>query len=391
MILDPLFLRNIESIIMDIKFSFEELEIQKAVSKFVRNDLLPIYRELDEKGELPEKTKKKFLSMGLLRSAFPEAYGGVGGSFTGLIIALKELSYASLVPSWVLFENFMLAYPLLHYGSEFLKTTYLPGLISLNTLGALAFTEDDTGSDPAQLKTVAEKANGGWIINGSKRFITHSGICDHMIIFTKTGDNTTAFLVESKNRGYIVGKRESFVHTKALDNGDVYFEDYFAPDDHIIGKVGQGFEILLRTEAIGKIAFSSIFVGVGKRAIDLSINYAKTRTHRGIPIGHKFQMTQVKLASMMTNLNAMSAYLYQVCAKVDRGEDIFMDAAALKLLVASDIKEITYDAMEIHGAYGLSEEYDVANLYRIAIIAQVVMGSIDIQRVITAKGMLGNE
>jgi len=376
---------------MDIKFSFEELEIQKAVSKFVRNDLLPIYRELDEKGELPEKTKKKFLSMGLLRSAFPEAYGGVGGSFTGLIIALKELSYASLVPSWVLFENFMLAYPLLHFGSEFLKTTYLPGLISLNTLGALAFTEDDTGSDPAQLKTVAEKADGGWIINGSKRFITHSGICDHMIIFTKTGDNTTAFLVESKNRGYIVGKRESFVHTKAFDNGDVYFEDYFAPDDHIIGKVGQGFEILLRTEAIGKIAFSSIFVGVGKRAIDLSINYAKTRTHRGIPIGHKFQMTQVKLASMMTNLNAMSAYLYQVCAKVDRGEDIFMDAAALKLLVASDIKEITYDAMEIHGAYGLSEEYDVANLYRIAIIAQVVMGSIDIQRVITAKGMLGNE
>jgi alkylation response protein AidB-like acyl-CoA dehydrogenase len=256
---------------------------------------------------------------------------------------------------------------------------------------ALAFTEDDTGSDPAQLKTVAEKADGGWIINGSKRFITHSGICDHMIIFTKTGDNTTAFLVESKNRGYIVGKRESFVHTKAFDNGDVYFEDYFAPDDHIIGKVGQGFEILLRTEAIGKIAFSSIFVGVGKRAIDLSITYAKTRTHRGIPIGHKFQMTQIKLATMMTNLNAMSAYLYQVCAKVDRGEDIFMDAAALKLLVASDIKEITYDAMEIHGAYGLSEEYDVANLYRIAIIAQVVMGSIDIQRVITAKGMLGNE
>jgi alkylation response protein AidB-like acyl-CoA dehydrogenase len=97
---------------MDIKFSFEELEIQKAVNKFVRNDFLPIYRELDEKGELPEKTKKKFLSMGLLRSAFPEAYGGVGGSFTGLIIALKELSYASLVPSWVLFENFMLAYPL---------------------------------------------------------------------------------------------------------------------------------------------------------------------------------------------------------------------------------------------------------------------------------------
>ena len=376
---------------MDINFSFEELEIQKAVRKFVRNDLLPIYRDVDEKGYLTEDTKKKFLSMGLLRSAFPEAYGGVDGSFAGLIIALKELSYASLVPSWVVFENLMLAYPLLHYGSEFLKTTYLSGLISLDTLGALAFTEDNTGSDPAQLKTMAEKVNGGWIINGSKRFITNSGICDHMILFAKTGNGTTAFLVESKNRGYKVGKRESFVHTKAVDNGDVYFEDYFAPDNYVIGKVSQGFEILLKTEAIGKIAFSSLFLGVGQRAIDLSLNYARTRIHRDSPIGHKFQMTQVKLARMLTKLNAMSAYLFQVCARVDRGEDIFMDAAALKLLFANDIKEITSDAMEIHGAYGLSEEYDVANLYRIAIIAQVVMGSLDIQRVIIAKGLLGNE
>ncbi len=375
---------------MDIKFSFEELETQKAVRKFVQTDLLPIYRDLDERGDLPDEIKKRFFSMGLLKSAFPEAYGGVDGSFTGLIIALKELSYASLVPSWILFENFMLAYPLLHYGSEFLKTTYLPGLISLDMLGALAFTEDDTGSDPAQLKTFAKKVDGGWIINGSKRFITFSGICDHMILFAKTGDKATAFLVESKNKGYKVGKRESFVHTKAIDNGDVYFEDYFAPDDYVIGKVSQGFEILLETEAAGKIAFSSFFVGVAQRAIDLSLNFANTRTHRDKPIGQKFQMTQVKLARMITRLKAMNAYLFEVCAKADCREDIFMDAAALKLLVAGGIKEITSNAMEIHGAYGLSEEYDVANLYRVAISAQAVMGSLDIQRVIVAKGMLGN-
>lgn len=374
---------------MEMKFSFEELEIQKAVKKFVRNDLLPICRQMEEEGALPEGIKKKFFSMGLLGSAFPEAYGGVGGSFTALIIVLKELSYAPLIASWIVFENFMLAYPLHHYGSEFLKATYLPGLISLDTVGALAFTETDTGSDPAQLKTVAKKVDGGWVINGAKRFITHSATCDHMILFAKTGDDVTAFLVEPKNKGYKAGKRESFVHTKAFDNGDVYLEDYFASDDHVIGKEGQGFEILLKTEAMGKIAFCSLFVGVAQRAIDLSINYANTRTHRGSPIGHKFQLTQVKLARMMTKFKAMDAYLYQVCAKVDRGENIFVDAAALKLLVANDIKEITSDAMEIHGAYGLSEEYDVGNLYQTAISAQVVMGSLDIQRVIVAKDMLG--
>jgi alkylation response protein AidB-like acyl-CoA dehydrogenase len=373
---------------MEINYTFEELEIQKSVRKFVRNDLLPICREVDEKGELPEPIKEKFLALGLLKNFFPEAYGGVGGSFTGFIMALQELSYASLVPSWMLSENFMLAYPLLTYGSEFLKSTYLPGLVSLDTVGALAFTENDTGSDPGQLKTVAKKVDGGWLINGSKRFITNSSICDYMIFFAKTGDDVTAFLVESKKEGYKAGKRESFMHANAFDNGDVYLEDYFAPDEHVIGAVGQGFEILLRAEALGKIAFSTLFVGMAERALDLSISYAITKTHRGRSIGDKFQMTQLKIARMVPKIEAMKAYLDQVCAKVDRGQDIFMDSAVLKLLVADAIKEITCDAMEIHGAYGLSDEYDVGSLYRASISAQVVMGSLDIQRVIVAKALL---
>jgi alkylation response protein AidB-like acyl-CoA dehydrogenase len=288
----------------------------------------------------------------------------------------------------MLFENFMLAFPLLEYGSEFLKTTYLERLVSMDTLGALAFTEPDTGSDPEQLKTKAKKVDRGWMINGAKRFITYSGICDQMILFAKTGNGVTAFLIESKNEGYRVGTRESFVHAFFIDNGEVYFEDYFASDEHVIGQVGQGFEILLRTEAIGKIAFCSLFVGLGERALDLALNYANTRTHRDKAIGEKFQMTQVKLARIMTKVEAMNAYLYQVCAKVDRGEDIFVDAAVVKLLVGDHIREITADAMEIHGAYGLSEEYHIGNLYRTAIGAQAIMGSLDIQRVIVAKSLL---
>jgi alkylation response protein AidB-like acyl-CoA dehydrogenase len=316
-------------------------------------------------------------------------YGGAGGSFTGFIIALKEISYASLIPSWMLFENFMLAFPLLEYGPEFLKTTYLERLVSMDTTGALAFTEPDTGSDPDQLRTAAKPVDGGWIINGGKRFITHSGTCDHMILFARTGNDVTAFLVESKNEGYRVGKRESFIQAFFIDNGELYLEDYFAPDKHVIGQVGQGFEILLRTEAVGKIAFCSIFVGLAERAIDLAINYANTRIHRDKPIGEKFQMTQFKLARMVTKLEAMNAYLYQACSKVDRGADIFVDAAVLKLIVGDQIKEITADAMEIHGAYGLSQEYPIGNLYRTAIGAQVIMGSLDIQRVIIAKSLLG--
>jgi alkylation response protein AidB-like acyl-CoA dehydrogenase len=152
--------------------------------------------------------------------------------------------------------------------------------------------------------------------------------------------------------------------------------------------VDQGFEILLATEAVGKIAFSSLFVGIAERALDLSIQYASTRHHRNSPIGQKFQMTQFKLANMASLVASMNASLFYVTAKLDRGKDIFMDAALLKLLVAGHVKEVAADAMEIHGAYGLSEEYEIGNLYKAAISAQVVMGSLDIQRVIIAKGML---
>jgi alkylation response protein AidB-like acyl-CoA dehydrogenase len=282
----------------------------------------------------------------------------------------------------------MLAYPIHVYGSESLNERYLPGLISLERVGGMAFTEADTGSDPTQLKTRAEKVDGEWRINGAKRFITHSAFCHEVMVFAKTGNEVTAFLVESNKAGYRAGKREVFLHVPGLDNGDLYLEDYAAPDDRVIGDVGQGFEILLQTEAIGKVAFMSLFVGLAERAFDLALQYANTRTHRGKAIGRKFQMTQWKIARMMTRLEAMNAYLYQVCAKVDAGKDIFSDAAVLKLMVAEDVKAIMGDAMEIHGAYGLSEEYDVAHLYRMAVGAPVVMGSLDIQRVIVSRGLL---
>ena len=373
---------------MRIESSFEELEIQKTVRKFAREEVLPHSREIDKTGKLSDDLDEKFRSLGLLKTLFPEQYGGVNGTFTGFIIALKELSYASLIPPWSLFENFMLAHPLFYYGSEFLKERYLAPIIRLDTIGAFAFTEPDTGSDPAQLKTVAKKVDGGYLLNGSKRFITNSGICDHLVVFARTDDTVTGFLVESKNSGYKVGTRESFIQGYNFDNGDLYLEDYFVPDDHVIGREGQGFEILLMTEMVGKVAFCALFAGMAERAVDLAVHYAGTKSHRGKTIGHRFQMTQVKLARMFSKLQAIDACLFNVSAKIERNEDIFRDAASLKIFVAQEIKEITCDAMEVHGAYGLSEEYAIGSLYQTAISAQVVMGSLDIQRVIVAKGLL---
>lgn len=186
----------------------------------------------------------------------------------------------------------------------------------------------------------------------------------------------------------MVGKRESFIHTPHLDNGDIVLEDYFADGGHMIGKEGEGFKILLSAEAYGKIAFSSMYIGLGERTIDLALQYANIRTHRGTPIGNKFQMTQFKISHMIKRIDALNSYLLYVCSKVDKGSSIHRESACLKALVSEDIKTITSLSMEIHGAYGLSDEYQVGHLYKEAIGAQVIMGSLDIQRVIISRSSL---
>ena len=373
---------------MELSFTPEELEIQRTVRDFARREILPHKKNIDKTGLLPPGVQEKFRAIGITGTPFPEEYGGAGGTFTGLIIAVKELAYASQAPAWMVMENCITAFCLNRYGSDAQKSAFMPGLLSLEKIGAFAFTEDDTGSDPSQLKTVAAKGDGEWIINGAKRFITNSGICDHMILFAKTSGGVTAFLVDSKKDGYKAGRRESFIHESGIDNGEVYFEDYRAPEDRVLGEPDQGFWILLDAESAGKIAFCALFAGLAERALDLAIEYANTRTHRGKPIGGKFQMTQFKIARMTAQVEAMRSFLFHVSAKYDRGESVFMDSAALKIFVAESARSVTADAMEIHGAYGLSDEFEIGSLYCTAASAPVVMGSLDIQRVIVAREML---
>ncbi len=374
---------------MTCSFSFEEMEIQKTVRKFVTNEILPNQREIEKNGCLPAEVLNKFLGLELLKIYFPEKYGGAEGSFTGLIIAAKELGYGSFVPAMMLTQNALVGWVLLNYGSDSLKKDCLPSLISLKALGGFAFTESQTGSDPKQLQTTARKVDGGWLLNGSKRFITFSKIGKYIIIFAKTGDQVSAFLVNSADPRYEPGKREIFFHMPFLDNGDIYLKNCFVPDDYVLGQVGQGFEILLKAEAMGKIVFCAEYIGLAERAIDLAVKYAKEKDHRGVPIADKFQLIQGKLGIMAVRLAAMNALLFQTSYKVDQGEKITTDSARLKILVAEDVKQITGLAMEIHGAYGLSTEFDINSLYQHAVSAQVVMGVSDIQRVIVARQLLG--
>lgn len=373
---------------MEYKFSIEEQNIQSTIRKFVKNELLPIYRQLRKEGDLPEDVNKNFMELGILALAFPEECGGAGSSFTSFILAIEELGYASLIPPMKILENYITALPLYRFGSDFLKEKYLKDLISMKITGAMAFTEPNTGSDPRQLVTTAEKVDGGWKLNGTKRFITQSEACDIMLVYAKIENGAVAaFLIDSSRPGYKLGRRESLMNM-TMDNGDVYLEDYFVPDDHLLGNLDQGFDVLLQTEAMGKLGFSAIFTGAARRALDLSIDYAGTRMHRDKPIGIKFQFIQEKIARMVANVEAMRTYLYRTTSKVDAGQDTFTDSAVLKIIGGDGVRQVVADAMEIHGAYSLSDEYDIAAVYELAAFAPVVMGTMDIQRTIVARSYL---
>ncbi|MEW5734226.1 MAG: acyl-CoA dehydrogenase family protein [Thermodesulfobacteriota bacterium] len=373
---------------MQFCYTEEEQQVVAAVSAFARKELLPLQREMEEKGAMPDAVRARFADLSVLRLPFPEEAGGADGTFSSMILAVRELGYASPVPPNLVLENFVLAWPVFRFGSATMKEKVLPGLLSLDLVGGLAFTEPDTGSDPRQLKTAARKVDGGWILNGVKRFITYSGICDHLVLFAKTAENQVgAFLVSRNQPGYQAGRREHFLHM-AVDNGDVILTDYFAPDDCLIGTVEQGFDVLLNAETLGKIGFCSIFLGAARRAMDLALSYALTKMHRDKPIGIKFQMIQEKLARMAVELEAANAYLEKLCAKVDRGGDPFFDAAALKIMTAKALRTIADCAMEIHGAYSLSSEYEVGRIYAMAAAVPVVMGSLDIQKVIVSRTLL---
>jgi alkylation response protein AidB-like acyl-CoA dehydrogenase len=373
---------------MELNFTSEELEIQRTVRDFARKEIIPLTQQIENEGEIPAHIEQKMKEMNILRLPFPEEWGGLGVSFVGFILALEELAYASAVCSMRSAVSTLAVSGILNFGSEEMKKRYLKDLVSGEKLACWAFTESSTGSDPKQITTKAVPDGDQWVINGSKRFISYSSVCDLAVVFATTGDKLTAFAVERDTPGYSAGKREEFMGYKGLDNGEIILEDVRVPKDAVLGNVGDGFTILLTNEASAKIATSAISVSIARSALDLSVKYALEKTHRGTPIGIKFQMTQWNLANMATKVEAARWLLYRAASMVDRKENLAKEAAMVKLFVGSVAREVTSDAMQVHGAYGYSREFPIERLYREAKFVELGLGVSEIQRVIIANELL---
>ena len=373
---------------MDYNFTEEELNIRNTIRQFARKEIAPFVGQIEREKKIPEDLIQKIIDMKITGLPFPEKWGGSGASFTSLLLAIEEMSYVYLPCMFYAVVSAMTAYGFLNYASDYLKEKYLKGLLTGSLKGAWAFTEPETGSDPKQLKAKAVKDGDDWILNGTKRFITNSGIADIAVIFALTEKGVTAFVMETQNPGYIVGKREEFLAFGGTDNGDIILEDAKVEGENILGEEGQGFNILLGVEVFAKVVSCAGNVGLAQAALDYAVKYAKEKTHRGVPIGLKFQMTQWNLATMASKVAASRAFLYSVGAKMDKGENVLVESALLKIFTGAAAREVASDAVQVHGAYGLSKEYAVERIYRESKFNEVVLGSSELQRVIAANALI---
>ena len=373
---------------MDYNFTQEELNIRDTIRQFAKKEIAPLVDQIEREGKMPEDLIKKIIDLKISGLPFPEKWGGSGASFVSLLLAVEELSYVYLPCMFYSLVSSMASYGFMTFGSDHLKEKYLTGLLTGSITGAWAFTEPDTGSDPKQLKMKAVKDGDDWILNGTKRFITNSGRADIAVIFATSEDGITAFVVETDNPGYTVGRREEFLAFNGTDNGDIILEDARVKNENILGKVGEGFNILLGVEVFAKVASCAGNVGLARAALDLAVQYAKEKTHRGTPIGLKFQMTQWNIATMAAKVAASQAFLYSVGAKMDKGENVSGESSLLKIFTGGAAREVASDAVQVHGAYGLSKEYAVERLYREARFNEVILGTNELQRVIAANVLL---
>lgn len=317
---------------------------------------------------------------------FPSAVGGSDGSFFSFVVAIEELARGSNVAS--AYASIQMARTLLRVGSPAQVEEWVPRLVRNEIMSSWAFTEPQTGSDPGQIETRAEPKGADWIINGQKLFISFAHHASVALVFAKVPSGRIgAFLVDTQDPGWQPGEPLDVAHGH-LDTCPVYLEELRVPPTAVVGEADRGFDVLLATEAEAKVAGAASAVGMAERALEEASRYALERTHRGVPIGRKFPTIQSLLGDMASVVLAARAFTRAVAEKIDRGEPVAREAAAVKLVATRTAREVTSNALQVCGAYGLTADMPLLSLYRDAKITEVYGGVAEIQRIIVARETL---
>jgi butyryl-CoA dehydrogenase len=379
---------------MDFELTKEQQMIRKMVRDFAEKEIMPIAQETDKTGEFPWEVIRKMAPLGLLGLPIPEEYGGAGADNVSFAIALEEIARACGSTAITLDAHTSLASePIYLFGSEQQKQKYLVPLARGEKLGAFGLTEPEAGSDAGATKTRAVLDNEEWVINGQKILITNGSIAGIVVITAVTDPEKGArgissFILEKGTPGFRPGRDEEKMGLKGSVTSELFFEDCRVPKENLLGKEGEGFKQFLITLDAGRIAIGAMAVGLAQGAFEKAVAYSKERVQFGQPIT-KFQAIQWMIADMATEIDAARLLVYRAAWLKDQGMRFTREAAIAKLYASEAAERACFKALQIHGGYGYTQEYEVERMYRDQRLCTIGEGTSEIQRLVIARQVLG--
>jgi len=378
---------------MDFQLSEDQQIMRDAVREFVAREVIPYAGEWDEKEEFPHETVAKLGDMGVLGMVVPEEYGGSNLDYVTIALVLEELargdgSLALTVES----HNSLCTKHVAMFGSPEQKARYLPDLATGKTLGAWCLTEPGSGSDASGMKTRAIRADGGWVLNGTKMFITQGSIAGVYVVLANTTPERkqkgiTAFVIEKGTKGLSAGKHIRKMGVRSTDTAEVILQDVFVPDDGVVGEIDHGFIDTLQILDRGRVAIGGMAVGIARGALEESLKYSTERQQFGRAIS-EFQGIQWMLADMAVEIDAARLLTLHAGWLHDIGRPFTKEASMAKLFAAQAAMRAATNAIQIHGGYGYTREYPVERYLRDAKVCEIGEGTNEVQRMIIARQLL---
>ena len=368
----------------------EYAQLAKTVRDFAQTVVAPVSAKHDAEHSFPYEVVSGMADMGLFGLPFPEEYGGMGGDYFALCLALEELGKVDQSVAITLEAGVSLgAMPVYRFGNEAQKQEWLPLLTSGKALGAFGLTEAGGGSDAGATKTTAKLDDGDWVINGSKQFITNSGtdITRLVTVTALTAEREiSSILVPVPTAGFTAEPAYDKVGWNASDTHPLSFDDVRVPEQNLLGERGRGYANFLRILDEGRIAIAALSVGAAQGCVDESVRYAKERSAFGQPIG-KYQAIEFKLARMEARAHAARTAYYDAAALLLAGKAFKKEAAVAKLVASEAAMDNARDATQIHGGYGFMNEYTVARHYRDSKILEIGEGTTEVQLMVIGRQM----
>lgn len=376
---------------MEFALSNEQKAIATMVRDLMEGEIKPRLGEIESAGEFPSFVRELFQRYELFAAMLPAEHGGIDGSLLTQCVVAEEVARVCAVSSMVVTNQSLGSSPISLAGNTEQKAKWLPSFATGEKLVSFGLTEPGAGSDVRSLSTHAARVDGGWRINGRKCFITHANVADLIVVFAKVredGDHITAFLVETDRDGFEVDKVEDKMGLRGSPTCSFVLEDVWVPEENLLGKVGDGFQILIDSLNKGRISVAAQATGIAQGALEASLRYARERVQFGQPLA-KMPVVQQMVGDMATAIEASRCLAYAAACKYDSHSSVMVRYSGMaKLFATETAMQVTTDAVQMMGGYGYMTEYGVERMMRDAKVFQIIEGTNQVQRLSIAREAL---